>query len=469
MRRLIIVVALIVLFGQINIASAREILQGDTCTVAADTTITGDVFVACQQLIIDGTITGNLFGAALSGRISGTVGNSAYLLMWQLEISGSIDGDLHFGGGAVHITPSATLTGDVISASLSTRLEDVAVPGGVTSIGYQLLQDGSVGGEISFWGTALAIDGHIGGNVSASVGDRDSIGANNLSTLFNVLFRIDLITPGLRVTEDASIDGVLNYSSVSEGEIAGQLANPPEYIPVIVALDLDNQTDITQSVNLYFARVLRELIALLLIGVIALFVVPAQLQDPIYSIRTRPLPSLGVGLITFILSFAIIFAITALGIGVVLLFAAVNLPDIAIATGVFAGVITLGGAGAYFFVAIYISRVIVCLAMGRLILRAFLGDRLAGRWNYVALLIGVVILAFLTSLPLIGDVFNALALFLGLGAILTLVQRELDQVRHPATARAPGTGTLRIPPPILEDLPSGPGMENLPDGFKWWN
>ena len=58
MRRLIVIFTLIVLFGQINIASAREILQGDICTVAADTTITGDVFVACQQLIIDGTITG---------------------------------------------------------------------------------------------------------------------------------------------------------------------------------------------------------------------------------------------------------------------------------------------------------------------------------------------------------------------------------------------------------------------------
>ncbi len=57
MRRLIVVFTLIVLFGQVNIASAREILQGDTCTIAADTTITGDVFVACQQLIVDGLLT----------------------------------------------------------------------------------------------------------------------------------------------------------------------------------------------------------------------------------------------------------------------------------------------------------------------------------------------------------------------------------------------------------------------------
>lgn len=469
MRRLIIVVALMVLFGQVNLASAREILQGDTCTVAADTTITGDVFVACQQLIVEGTITGSLFGAALSGSISGTVGNSAYLLMWQLEVSGTIDGDLHFGGGSVHVKPTATLTGDVISASLSTRLEDVAVPGSITSIGYQLLEDGSVGGAISFWGTALAIDGQIGGDVNASVGDRNSIGASNLSTLFNVLFRIDLITPGLRVTEDARIDGVLSYSSVSEGEIAGQLTNPPVFDPVIVALDLDNQTDLNQSVNVYINRVLREFIGLILIGAVGLFFFPAQIQDPLYSIRTRPLPSLGVGLITFILSFAILFVVVVLLVGIVLLFAAVNLPDIAIATGLFSGVITLGGAGAYFFVAIYISRVIVCLAMGRLILRVVLGERLEGRWNYVALALGVLILAVISSLPMIGDVFNALALFLGLGAILTLVQRELDHARHPTPTRARSAGTLQIPPPILEDLPSGPGMDNLPDGFKWWD
>lgn len=469
MRRLVIIFTLIVLFGQINIASARDILQGDTCTVAADTTLTGDVFVACQQLIVDGTITGSLFGAALSARINGTVQNSVYLLSWQLEIAGTVEGDVHFGGGSLAVQSAAALTGDVLSASLSTRLEDVTVPGSVTSIGYQLLQDGSVGGEVNFWGTALAIDGRVDGNVSASVGDRDSLGASNLSTLVNVLFRIDLITPGLRVTEDAAINGTLTYESVTEGEIAGTLANPPVFNPVIVALDLDNQAEVGQSVSLYANRVIREIISLLLIGVIALFLIPAQLQDPLYSIRTRPLPSLGVGLVTFILSFVVVFFVVVISIAVVLLFAAISLPDLALATGIFSGVITLGGAGAFFFVAIYISRVIVGLALGRLILRVLLGDRINGRLNYLALFIGVVILSLIGSLPIVGDVFNALALFLGLGAILTLVQRELDQARHAAPVRI-GGGMRQIPPPILEDLPmTGPGMENLPDGFRWWD
>ena len=468
MRRLIVIFTLIVLFGQINIASAREILQGDICTVAADTTITGDVFVACQQLIIDGTITGSLFGSALTGRINGTVGNSAYLLMWQLEVSGTIEGDLHFGGGSLHVFPTAILAGDVLSASLSTRLEDVTVPGSVTTIGYQLLQDGSVGREISFWGTALAIDGTIAGDVNASVGNRNSLGAGNLNTLVNVLFRIELITPGLRVTEDAAINGVLTYESAAEGEITGQLANPPVFNPVIVVLDLDNQSEIGQSLRIYLGRVIREIISLLLIGVIALFLIPTPLQDPLYSIRNRPLPSLGVGLITFIVSFVVVLAAIAISIGIVLFLALLNLPDLAIASGIFTGLITLGGAGAFFFVAIYISRVIVCLAAGRFILRLLLGERVEGRLNYLALLIGVLILALVASIPVVGDVFNALALFLGLGAILTLVQRELDHARQQAPVKARGGEMLKIPPPILEDRPSSPGMENLPDGFKFW-
>ncbi|MBE2267347.1 MAG: polymer-forming cytoskeletal protein [Anaerolinea sp.] len=468
MRRLFIAFTLIILFGQVKIASAREILQGDACTVAADTTITGDVFVACQQIIIDGTVTGSVFGTALTGRINGTVEKNLYLLMWQLEINGSIGGDVHFAGASVRLQPETRLGGSVVSASLSTQLEDIAVPGSITGIGYQLLQDGQVGEEINFWGTALTVDGTVNGDVTASVGDRNSTGVRELRTLFNALFRIDLIDPGLRVTENAAINGVLSYESVSEGEIAGQLATPPVFTPVVVALDLDGQGDIGQSIAVYLNAVLREFIGLGLIGLLTLLFVPIVLLDPIYSLRTRPLPSLGVGLVTFIAAFPIGIFAALIGLLLFFVFALLGLVDLGLGFGLVIEVITLAGVGLFVFVAIYITRVIVALALGRLLLRVLLGERVEGRMNVVALLIGVVLLALLVSLPIIGVLINALAVFLGLGAILTLVQRELDQVRQQSPPRPRGGDYIQIPPPILEEDLSAPGMANLPDGFKWW-
>jgi hypothetical protein len=75
-------------------------------------------------------------------------------------------------------------------------------------------------------------------------------------------------------------------------------------------------------------------------------------------------------------------------------------------------------------------------------------------------------------LPFVGLLVNALALALGLGAILlTVVQFQLrEQPRRqfaPVTLPAAPEDARQIPPPPIGQQP-GTGMENLPEGFRWW-
>ena len=478
MRRLFIAITLLLLSGSASLVSARETLQGDHCAVAPETTLAGDVFVLCRVLTIEGTIEGNLFGAAMSAQIHGSVEGSVYLLAGQLEVDGSVGGDLHYAGVSLHVLPEARLTrneSDLITAALSTRLEEVTIPGSITSIGYQLVQDGRVGREINFWGTALSGDGTVDGNVNANVGDPTSTGAAQLRALVRFFFGLDLLIPGLRVTEDGMIDGQLTYTAPNEGEIAASLPNPPVFNKVEarddMTLQIDDRADLARRINVYLGQVAREFVSLALVGFVLLLLIPERLQAPLHNLRFRPLPSLGVGLLAFLVSFPIFLIVILISVILILLFFLLQLGDLALTVGVVINVVNLGGAGIFYFVAIFVARVVVCLAAGRFVLRILFGDSAGRRADIVALLIGIGLLALLGSLPLVGWLINAVAVFLGLGAILNLIQREIDSARRsvPLTAELTGEGApLRIPPPIVDTHTTEPGMDNLPNGFSWW-
>ena len=216
---------------------------------------------------------------------------------------------------------------------------------------------------------------------------------------------------------------------------------------------------------------MREFVSLALIGLVGLLLVPRSLQAPIYSLRVRPLPSLGVGLLIFIVSFTVFFIVVPLlGMMLVLVLFVLQLGDLALITGAIIFVLDLGGAGLFYFTAIFISRVIVCIALGRFVVRLLLGDRPERYMTYVSLATGVALLALISSLPYVGFIINAVAAFFGLGAILMTLQHQLEITRqaNPDPQPTHSEAARQLPPPVIEDRPLGPGMDNLPDGFHWW-
>lgn len=463
-----------------TMASAHEIYQGDQCVIDSETVIEGDVLALCRALRVDGTIEGSLFGAAFTAEINGSVRDDIYLVAGQLDVRGSVGEDLLFGGPVLQIHPTAKFTdewGHLISLSLSSLLLDGArIPASITSLSYQLLLDGDVGRDVSFWGSALRINGTVDGNIDATVGDSQNGDSSQLQTLLAPFrFEVQLINPGLTVNESGQIKGDLRYTAPVAAVIDGQVDSEPLFTPIITVPDF-TQINFAEEENAAWLRsfisgALREFISLVVLGSLGLFVIPRAVQLPLQSLRWRPINSVGVGIIAFFMSFVVWIVVLLLLVLLVLVFLLLNLDDLVVVTLLTFGLLNVGAASLFFFLALYVSRILVALALGRGIVRITLGDDGSPRILYISLAVGTALMSLLVWLPVFGWVVNAIALVLGLGALALTASSNQTRARAAAplaVALSPDVAHP-APPPILDLKSNNPGMENLPKGFRWWS
>ncbi len=467
MRRLVlgfVFISIMLLFGR-GTAWARAIRQGDQCIIDAYETIQGNLFTLCRTLQIRGTVNGDVLGASTDAQISGKVTGDVYLLAGQLEISGEVGQDVHFAGAVLRLLPTAKLTGstaDLISLSLSTTVDaGTSIPGNVTAAGYQLILNGEVGGEVNFWGSGLAINTTVGGDVDAVVGDSQSTGVSQVQTLIVPFgWDVELNNPGLTIGDKGVVGGNLKYSAVTPGVVTGKVMGETVFTKVSSQPDLTQmmQNENQDSVRLLAGATVHEFSILAIIGVIALTLLPRQFQVPLRALQSRTLPSTGVGLLAFIISFPITIVVLILAV-LVLIVPLLILQLDGLFVFLFSGTLigAWGGAASiFYFTAIFISRVIVALMIGKIIVRGAIGDDGSQRIAYISLFLGIFLLSVVVSLPTIGIIVSAVTAFMGLGAILIVVTNQMQTLRDqvPATAlRMKSLSSVRradtrsLPPP----------------------
>lgn len=508
---------------------ASDILNANECTVPEDTVIEGTLFVLCQDLHINGRVNGDVIGAAVRTEIDGNINGNVYLVSGQLDVRGRISKDLHFGGVVLRVNPppiDETLVetedsdmtpqwiGSLKAISLSTTVfENTIVNDGILNAGYQLIIHGDVRDEITFWGSTLFIDGTITADVFATVGNPEAESRTLETLLIPFKFDVELLNPGLLISESAYFDGNLHYKGPVEGDIQGELTNIPDFQqnpPTIIPTFEE-----PGSLNIYFSELGREFTTLLAIGAVAIFAVPRFLDAPLHNLRTRPFSSFSVGMLAFLLSFPVVLSLMVLSFVIIFILRLVNLDGLVVVVGLVLGLVNLGGVSLFYFVAIFVARALVGLALGRFLMRLLYQDREGTMWSLAQLALGLFVLAAVVSLPVIGLLFNAAALFIGLGTILNVLLLQFRRWRDAAPVSAPAwyapsptvarphlTGSERpraklIPAneaqsSVVDDddsepqpqssetpvpLPSptvderyplvGPGMTNLPDGFDF--
>jgi hypothetical protein len=506
LQRLLLLTVLCLLL--VSPVAARDILSGADCIVEADTTIEGTLFAFCETLQIHGVVNGDVYGATIRSIIDGRVNGNVYLVALQMDVTGQISQDLHFGGIVLRLNPPPAeettippvepaqvlrLSRSIKAVTLSTTLFDNSrVEEGILTLGYQLIMRGNVDNEVNFWGSTLIIDGSVEGDVNATVGDPSSDSSQLEALLIPLRLDLELENPGLIVSDTAFITGDLDYWGPIEGEVAaGVVVGTTVFTSTSVVLTtLDEQ----ETLSLYLDQFGREFSSLLVIGIIALLGMNKLLQSPLGNLRARPFASLAVGMLGFLLSFPIVMIVLLLSLAILGFFYLIGLQAVVVAVGIVLGLVNIGGISVFYFVAIFGARALVGLALGRAILRIGFArtDIDDKRWMpFLALFIGVAVLSLVAALPGIGILANALALFLGLGAVLNVVITSFRRIRDAAPAPTPlwyapspaitrerhtgeipavleTTPPLIVPPPLEDQTkPPLPGVQNLPEGFDW--
>lgn len=481
--RLLMILSIILLFT--GTVSARDVLQGDQCLIPADRTIKGDLFALCRDLIIDGHVEGNVYALAFTIEVNGSVGDSLYLISSRANITGESGGDLAFAGVEL-VVDQAHFThdrADLLSLSISTTLEDsVILPGSITTLSHQLIQNGAVGGEINFWGNALLLNGTVSRDVAVNVSSSQN-GDPSQSDILLIPFRLfgsnlTLHAPGLIVSESGRIEGDLRYTSPQEAQLDGEIVGESIHTPIVTRPDFI-QMNITDEENTqwfehYINAAIREFITFTVIGLLAVLIFPRSFQAPVPNLYRRVFSSLGIGVLAFFLSFAIWFVVLLILLLLVGLFVFLQLGDLSIMTVMILLAINVGGGAAFYFVVLFISRAVVAYAIGRILVRLVLGEHSSPNLPYIIVLVGSAVLSLLVWLPVVGWVINSLALLLGLGAI-SLYLFQTTTTRNPkpilpdfSHILGEETAPIALPPPITAPINRPPGMDNLPEGFSWW-
>jgi hypothetical protein len=377
MRRVLLsllAVALIVLLAP-GPALAAEIRGGDAVVVGPAETIDDDLYAAGQSVTIQGQVKGSVFAAGSSVTVTGVVTGDLFAAGNMVSVPGVVAGSVRAAGGTVAL--GGTIGHDALVGAGSASLapggrvgRDLLVGAGTASIAAP------VGRSLLASAEQLAIAAPVGGSVQATVG-------------------------ALRLDDGASVGGDLRYVSARDAVMApgaavrGTIARteppagPAQPTAAVAAGDA-------------LAGWLRGLTGVLALGLALVLLFPRATTSAASTLTSSPLASAGIGLAELVL-----VPLAALTLFVV---------------GLFVGGWWLGLAlGAAYPLALALGYVVTGLLVGRLLLERAGRGGLHAAWAVVG---GLVVLALVAVVPVLGALTTLVATVLGLGALTIALQRS---------------------------------------------
>lgn len=413
--------------------AAAQIEGGDRVVIAAGEVRNDDVIAGADTFILQGTVQGDLvvFGGSVTIAPGAHVEGDLIAAGGQVVLEGQVRDDARIAGAVLTVGERAEVGDDLIAAgqSLETRAGSW-IGGELVFGGGQALLAGSVLQGARLGANGLDLRGRIGGDVHAAVGEPGRGPAFSPLMFFQDLPPVPQVAPGLAVREGARIEGNLSYAGLQDAAIPSG----------VVAGKVTRQAPETPAAPSPASRVLailRSLAALLVVGLLLLWLAPKPLQGGASALQAHPGSSLGWGFVSLIGSLVCVLSIvlaTALAATVLGVLSLGSLMALAI----LAGIVTVAAfVIAFVTVALFVSKVVVAYLGGRLMLA-----RIKPGWGerrVAALFAGVIALALLGALPVIGGAIQLLAVLLGLGA-LWLLARDRYLTRSVA-APVPRAGT----------------------------
>ena len=349
-------------------AAAADLRQGSDVTVGAGETVNDDIYAGGGTISIQGTVNGSVFAGGGTITVSGNVTRDLILGGGTINVTGRVGGSIIAGGG------NLTLNGPVA--------QDIVVTGGMIDVGA----GGTIGRDLVVAGGTATVAAPVARNVKIAAGTltlRNRVGGD-------VLGRVDHLK-----LDGAQIGGNLDYTSnhlveqVNGARVAGTVTR-------------HTPTDQGPNIGTGFLGWLRALLGIFALGLLLVLLLPSVSTRAIDVLRVEPWVSLGIGA-----AILVVTPIVALIVFIV---------------GIFIGFWWLGLLLIPLWIlALAVGYVVSGFLLGRLIF-AQLGW---GRYHDVlALLGGLVVLAVVGLIPVLGGLVGLAALVFGVGALALAVSRR---------------------------------------------
>ena len=409
-------------------AWAATMRSGNRVVVPATETFDDDLYASAGEITIDGTVEGDVYVAAQRVVINGPVKGDVVAMAQVVVINAPIEDDVHALAQVVRLGKDARVGGDLVCAEYSLQAESGSlIRRDMMTAGYQVLLEGQIWGGVRAACVALELDGSVGGDVIAQVGDeQDDEGPPPTAFMPQAEVQMPTVPVGLTLGDKASVGGKLTYTSKARADIAPgakvggatvhRLPKPEkderEAAPTVVSWGLDQ---------------IRRLVALLLVGLLIVWLLPGWANDVGEKIRSKTLPSLGWGVVALFAFFTAAIGVLFVSLILAILFGAATVGDMVkfvLSIGFLVEVVLITGFALYVAVG---APTIIGLLGGRWLLERWRPGVAAER--VVPLLVGILVLWALTAVPILGA-FVSLALTLfGLGGVWLWL---MDRLRRPA-------------------------------------
>lgn len=424
-------------------AQAADIRSGDTIVIGADQVINDDLFVFGDAIVIDGTVKGDVYAFANTVTINGTVEHDVIGGGRTVTINGTVGDTVRVGGQSIIFGDKANIARSALVGGFGFETRPGSVVGGDLLFGaYRALLLGTVRHDVLAGASGIQINGTVGRNVRVSVGDETSAGVS--PTVFMPDMTIPEVPPGLTIAPLAKIGGDLVYESVNPVNVQGgaQVTGPVvQQTPVPDPTDRrvpptpeqiqQQQADRTTN---FVLNELRRFVILLLVGLVVLWLLPKWIQGMAEFIQTKPLGSLGRGILMFVgyilATFSLLLAVVMLAI----IFGILTLGSLAGAS-VLVGTVLFGilTVGYYVFVS-YLAPLVVSYLGGHLLL-----GRVQATWaqnRFLQFIVGLILLSLISLIPILNWFVGVFVAIFALGALFFWAAPMFERKQTPAPAPA---------------------------------
>ena len=399
--------------------SAQGITVEDT--VEEGEVVDHNLVLSGPVVVMDGTVEGDLAAFGDKITINGEVDGDLVVIGNQVVLNGSVSDSVYIGAATLVIGPDASVG------------RDISFIGGM----FDANETSSVARDLNLITLDANLSGSTGRDVNALVGPM------RLGLVIYQFMQDQGWLPQTRQLDlQLSRAGLARQAGLAMGFGLSSIQN---FVPVSAAPvhAPGQQTEIdAEAWQVWGVSLLRNIGALLIVGLLAVWLLPGQLYWTSEQPRRRPWRSFFVGLLIATLGWIIAVLALLLVLGIAFFLYWIFLPNLGFLVGSL-GLLAIGLAMVVYWLSIaFFSKVVVAYLVGRLIFNRLLPKYAQSRVG--PLVTGVVLYALLASIPYLGWVIATITTFIGLGALwVVATSRGMEEI-EPVTVVPPAEEHLGV-------------------------